>query len=87
MAHRIDTHRIDVAPEVLAQIGVGHIAYLREMSSEDLVRAFPGAPELPPGLRLWALIGAAGEPIMVADDRDLALESAREHDLVPVSLH
>lgn len=80
-------HRIDVAPEVLAQIGEGHLAYVREFSSEDLARAFPGGPELPPGLRLWALIGAAGQPIMVADDRDLALESAREHDLVPVSLH
>lgn len=81
------THRIDVAPEVLAQIGEGHLAYVREFSSEALALAFPGGPELPPGLRLWALIGAAGQPIMVADDRDLAIESAHEHDLVPVSLH
>lgn len=80
-------HHIDVAPEILAQIGEGHLAYVREMSSEDLARAFPGGPDLPPGLRLWALIGAAGQPIMVADDRDLALESALEHDLVAVSVH
>lgn len=78
---------IDIAPEVLAQIGAGHLAYVREMTSEDLARAFPGGPTLPPGLKLWALIGAAGEPILVADDREVALSSAREHDLVAVSLH
>lgn len=81
------TNRIDIAPEVLAQIGEGHLAYVREMTSEDLARAFPGGPELPPGLKLWALIGAAGQPIMVADDRDVALSSAAENDLVAVSLH
>ena len=81
------THRIDIAPEVLAEIGVGHLAYLREMTSEDLTRAFPGGPELPPGLKLWALMGAGGEPILVADDRDVALEGALENDLVAVSLH
>ncbi len=79
--------RIDIAPEVLAAIGVGHLAYVREMSSEDLARAFPGGPDLPPGLKLWALIGAAGEPILVADDRDVALSGALEQDLVAVSLH
>lgn len=79
--------RIDIAPEVLAQIGAGQVAYVREMSSEDLARAFPGGPELPPGLTLFALIGAAGEPILVADDRDVALSGAAEHDLVAVSLH
>ena len=80
-------HRIDIAPEALAAIGVGHLAYVREMTSDDLARAFPGGPELPSGLKLWALIGAAGEPILVADDRDVALEGALEHDLVAVSLH
>ncbi len=80
-------HRIDIAPEVLAQIGEGHLAYVREMSSEDLARAFPGGPELPPGLRLWALIGAGGQPIVVADDREVALSTALENDLEPVSLH
>ncbi|MCE1236185.1 MAG: DUF1150 domain-containing protein [Hyphomicrobiales bacterium] len=78
---------IDIAPEVLARIGEGQLAYVREMTSEDLARAFPGGPELPPGLKLFALIGAAGEPIVVADDRDVALSSAAEHDLVAVSLH
>ncbi len=76
-----------VAPEALAHLGEGVVAYVREMSSEDLARVFPGGPELPPGLKLWALIGASGQPIMVADDPRLALESAFENDLVPVSVH
>lgn len=78
---------IDIAPEVLARIGEGQLAYVREMTSEDLARAYPGGPELPPGLKLFALIGAAGQPILVADDREVALSSAREHDLVALSLH
>ena len=76
-----------VPPEVLAGLGEGHVAYVRGMSSDDLARVFPGGPDLPSGLRLWALIGAGGQPIMVADDRDVAIASAHEHDLVPVSVH
>ena len=81
------THRIQIAPEMFARLGEGHLAYVREMKSEDLVRLFPGGPALPPGLRLWALIGAAGEPILVSDDRETALHGALEQDLTAVSLH
>jgi len=76
-----------LAPEAFAHLGEGHVAYVREMRSEDLGRLVPGAPPVPPGMRLWALIGAAGTPIVIADDRDTAVAGAEENDLVMVSVH
>ncbi len=76
-----------IAPEVLAQMGEGHVAYVREMKSEDFCRIFPGGPELPAGVNLFALFGAAGQPILVSDARDLALAGALDQDLVAVALN
>lgn len=78
--------RIAVAPDLLARIGEGHVAYVREMKSEDFARIFPGGPELPPGVDLFALFGAGGQPILVADAREAALAGALDQNLVPVAL-
>jgi hypothetical protein len=48
---------------------------------------FPQAPELAPGLELWALLTAAGQPIMLTDSRAAAVANAHEHDLEAVSVH
>lgn len=82
-------HHIDhpYAPDVFAHLGEGHVAYVREVRSEDLAILVPDAPPVPAGLRLWALIGAAGTPILIADDRDAAIAGAHEQDLVMVGLH
>ena len=74
-------------PESFAHFGEGQVAYVREVRSEDLGRLVPDAPAVPPGLRLWALIGAAGTPILISDDRDAAIAGAEENDLVMVALH
>jgi len=73
--------------ETFAGLGGGRIAYVRPISSDALKAAFPNAPELAPGLELWALLGADGTPIMVADTRDAVVQNAWEHDLETVSLH
>jgi len=73
--------------ETFAGLGGGRIAYVRPISSEALKEAFPNAPELAPGLELWALLGADGTPIMVADTREAVVQNAWEHDLETVSLH
>jgi hypothetical protein len=70
-----------------AKLGGGQIAYLRPMRSEDVRTIFPQAPELQPGLELWALLSAAGEPIMLTDSKAVALASAQENDLEAVSVH
>ena len=76
-----------LAPEAFAHLGEGRLAYVREVRSEDLGRLVPDAPPIPPGTRLWALIGAAGTPIVISDDRDAAIAGAEENDLVMVSVH
>ncbi|OQM76140.1 DUF1150 family protein [Manganibacter manganicus] len=70
-----------------AHLGEGSVAYLRKVSSDDLRGRFPGLTEIGPGLELWALFGANGEPILLSDARDRALAGAMENDLVTVAIH
>jgi hypothetical protein len=48
---------------------------------------FPQAPQLAPGIKLFALHAADGTPIMLTDSRESAIASAREHELDTVSVH
>ncbi|MGO4665816.1 DUF1150 family protein [Bosea sp. 2YAB26] len=70
-----------------AALGTGEVAYLKPMSSEELLRIFPQAPEIEPGLKLFALLSADGAPILVTDSREAATANAWEHDLRMVSVH
>ncbi len=70
-----------------AALGTGEVAYVKSMSSEELVRIFPQAPQIQPGLKLFALLSADGAPILVTDSRDAATANAWEHDLRMVSVH
>ena len=76
-----------VTASELAGLGGGKLAYVKTMLSEDINRLFPHAPDLEPGLELFALLGADGTPILVTDSRDAALANAWENDLETVSLH
>ena len=77
----------DFAPAELAALGEGTLAYVRPIRSEEVRRLFPQAPELTPGLDLFALLSASGAPILLADSRDVAVANAVAHDLYAVSLH
>ena len=55
--------------------------------SEDAQRLFPQAPAIRPGLRLFALLGADGTPILLTDSKDAAIANAWEHQLETVSVH
>lgn len=70
-----------------AQLGDGQIAYMKKTSSDDLSRSFPALPPLAPGMELWALFSASGEPILISDSAAQALAGAHEHDLSTVTLH
>ena len=48
---------------------------------------FPQVQGLKPGMQLFALVGANGEPIVLADSKDAAVANAWEHQLATVSLH
>ncbi|GEO97731.1 DUF1150 family protein [Methylobacterium haplocladii] len=81
----------DVAPKFdpaeFASLGEGQIAYVRAIRSDEVRQLFPQAPELTPGLDLFALLSASGEPILLADSHDVAIANAMAHDLHTVSLH
>ena len=79
---------VDTMPlDVFARLGGGEIAYLRPVLSEDVHALFPQAPELAPGMMLWALLSAEGRPIMLTDTKAAAIANAHEHDLEAVSVH
>ncbi|WP_321345573.1 DUF1150 domain-containing protein [Breoghania sp.] len=73
--------------EAFANLGDGHIAYIRQLRSEDINAIFPTAPQMERGLKLWALLGADGSPIMLSDSRDAIVANAVENELTPVSVH
>ena len=71
----------------LAALGEGQVAYVKPLRSEELNQLFPEAPQIQPGLQLFALLSASGAPILLADSRDVAVANAWAHDLETVSLH
>jgi hypothetical protein len=77
----------NISADALAHLGDGEIAYVRTIRSEDVPAMFPQAPEIAPGLKLYALHAADGTPIMVTDSREAAVANAWSHELQTVSVH
>ena len=73
--------------EQFAHLGGGAIAYVRAIRSEDVHGLFPQAPEIAPGMMLFALLSADGTPIVLADSRETAIANAWENQLQTVSVH
>jgi hypothetical protein len=76
-----------ISPEALAVLGDGKIAYVKSIRSEDVQSLFPEAPEIAPGLQLFALYAADGTPIMLTDSREAAVANAWSQELEAVSVH
>ena len=76
-----------VSAEALAHLGEGHIAYVKSIRSEDVPMLFPQAPQIAPGLELFALHAADGTPIMLTDSREAAIANAWSNELQAVSVH
>ncbi len=84
------THNENVSlmtEQAFAILGGGKIAYVKPIRSEDVHKLYPEAPELQPGLDLFALHAADGTPIMVTDSREAAVANAITHELETVSVH
>jgi hypothetical protein len=81
------TNPIQITPEALAHLGDGRIAYVKTIRSEDVPTLFPRAPQIAPGLKLFALHAADGTPIMLTDSREAALANAWSQELETVSVH
>ena len=76
-----------ISPEALAVLGGGKIAYVKAIRSEDVQAMFPQAPDLRPGIKLFALHAADGTPIMLTDSREAAIANAWSQELETVSVH
>jgi hypothetical protein len=81
-----DAERL-ITAEQLAGMGGGKIAYVKTMQSDEINRLFPQAPDLAPGVELFALLGADGTPILLTDSKEAAIANAWENELETVSLH
>ncbi|MBN9444866.1 MAG: DUF1150 domain-containing protein [Bosea sp.] len=76
-----------LTPAEFAALGTGEVAYVKPMTSDELMRIFPQAPKIESGLNLYTLLSADGAPILVTDTREAATANAWEHDLKMVSVH
>ena len=54
-----------LTPQEFAHLGDGALAYVKTINSEDVSRLFPQAPPIRPGVKLFALLGADGSPILL----------------------
>ncbi len=73
--------------EALAAMGGGELAYIRAFRAAELRHLFPQSAELHPSVQLFALFGADGTPLMLADSRDAVISGAWQNDLSMATLH
>lgn len=85
--HPDDETEITMSPKELALLGEGEVAYIKQVDSGDAERLFPALEDAPQGIDLFAVLGADGTPIALADSRNAAIANAIENDLVPLSVH
>lgn len=70
-----------------AALGDGEIAYIKVMSPEEARTTYPQLKGLPEGITIFAVHAADGTPLALTDTHLAAVENAKEHQLVPVSVH
>jgi hypothetical protein len=73
--------------DALAHLGDGRIAYVKAILSDDVRKLFPQAPQIEPGVKLFALHAADGTPMMLTDTREAAIANAWSQELETVSVH
>jgi hypothetical protein len=82
-----DSRPIEISPEALAAIGGGEWAYLRKMTGAEIRAKFPGAPDVSAETDFFAVFGADGTPLALADTQQAALANMVANDLTPVAVH
>ena len=87
MNMKTDEQNRVITTDALAHLGDGRVAYVKTISSEDVRKLFPQAPEMAPGITLFALHAADGTPMMLTDTREAAVANAWSHELETVSVH
>ncbi len=76
-----------VTPDVNAAASVtllpGSIVYVKAIDSSQV----QGLQGVPPGTIVYAIHSEAGAPLAVLGNRDAAFYAARQHNMLPVSVH
>ncbi|WP_319530546.1 DUF1150 family protein [uncultured Cohaesibacter sp.] len=63
------------------------MAYVRQVSVDEVLDMFPEAPDIPENQELWALLDVQGQPIALAGSESAVKLSAMRHDIETVSVH
>lgn len=82
-----DAQRV-VTPQDLAALGAPQLVYIREVPASEVLaqEPIPGL-DVEPDAIWYAVHAADGSRLAVLDDREAAFDTAREHQLKPVSVH
>ena len=83
----MNANRITLSDTDFASLGAGEVGYVRKMKSDELTRRFPALNPLAPGLDVWALFAANGQPIILSNERSAVMEGASNNQIVPVWLN
>jgi len=70
--------------EEFAALGTDAVAYVRKITTEEVLEAFPNITELEEGRNYWALFAANGDPLVLADKETDIMSSAFYNDLSAV---
>ena len=82
------TNRLPQIPESeieLANMGLGEVAYVREVPAQEVERMIGQKIAADPATPLYCLYLADGTPVSVSDSREAAIANAVEHDLAPIN--
>lgn len=61
--------------------------YIKPIKSENIQSLFPGAPFLPPGQEVFALVNSDGTPVVLMDSKLSAQGYALQNNFVLETLH
>lgn len=86
MITNFNSSRMHISVETLAGLGGPNLVYIREVEAKELSGTVPDEI-LGSGEKLYAVHSADGTRVAVVSNRDAAFATARQHDMVPVSVH
>lgn len=73
-----------ILDSTIAHMGNDSVAYLREITSDEIHDKFPHVENVNGGMMYWAMFAADGSLLMLADSEKDLTHSAFYSDLVPI---
>lgn len=71
----------------LARLGHDEVAYIRPLTSMDVVKLFPDVEGVSEGMMLFGVYTADGKPLALTDSLNAAIANVKDHDLALASVH